>query len=275
VTSLAKGHLSVSQLRTFLMCGLRWWYEHGQVPADGEDGVEPLGWDARLRGSSLDAAATEHFRRKAATGTGLSRAAFTELAVATHEGGEDTTLFDVPEDESRDRTARIAGEYHDTFGQVFAPRSLGEVQEEVTYQSGGLLVPVVGVIDVTTTSDTVVDTKLRGPRKVQGMQVAVHRDLQLTTYSMMKGVPDVALAVITDERRPRAVFMPSKRTEVQHALLRERYNLAYRAISSGVLSPAPEGSWYCCAKWCPYWRECRHGAAGGGPPDPADDEPAG
>ena len=37
----------------------------------------------------------------------------------------------------------------------------------------------------------------------------------------------------------------------------ESISQVHKAIESGVALPAPEGSWYCSAKWCGYWHLCK------------------
>lgn len=246
-------HVSVSALRTYLMCGYRWAYDE---MAKGGD--ESPGWSARLRGKAVDEAATMHFRLKAANGVGLSEANFVELAVNAHEQGEDVTMFDIAEKRSRDRVARQAALYHSTYGTALAPLSAKDVQKKIRWTSHRVALPVVGVIDVITNTPMVVDTKIKG--KVP-KEADVHRDLQLTTYAMMTGISDVALAIITDEDRPKSVFIPSYRKPVQTEAMADRYNQMIKGIKARVFNPAPEGSWYCCAKWCNHWNICPHGAA--------------
>lgn len=237
------------------MCGIRWFYEYG-----GAKRAETVGWDARLRGASLDAAANAHFAKKLENGVGISRADAIEIGVNAHDEGIDITMFSIPEIVSRDRVAAQVGLWHDVFGQRFSPRSAGSIQTKLSYRDAEMEVPVVGVPDLITTEGIVVDNKIKGkiPKESD-----VHRDLQLTTYAMMTGATEVALAIITDERVPRVEYIHSLRTPAQVAAVKQRYNLAARSIRSGSLNPAPEGVWYCCAKWCPHWKICPHGDNGG------------
>lgn len=248
-------HVSVSQLRTFYMCGIRWYFDNANP-----ERVYAPGWSARLRGTSIDRAATEHFQKKANDGTGITLNQFVDLAVATHQEGEDTHMFEMSEVSSRDRTALLAKEYRQTFGEMFHPWAEQAVQEKIKYESPDLLLPVHGVIDITLVTNMVVDTKVRAKKNVP-KQAAVDRDLQLTTYSMMKGTQDVGLAIVTDEKHPEAIFIPARRTADQVGNIKQRYNEMIRSIQAGILHPAPEGSWYCCQKWCAYWSMCSYGGA--------------
>lgn len=249
-------HVSVSQLRTYLMCGVRWYFQNI---------VHRGGWEvgdsARLRGSALDTACNAHYKVKAEDLEGSSLSQFVELAVHTHEQGRDThTFYKLTETESKDRTARIAKEYRTTFGDYLQPLGVSAVQEYVKYQDDGLEVPVHGIIDLRTNSGVVVDNKVKAKKNVP-KESAVHRDMQLTTYSMFTGYDKVGLAIVTDERSPEIVYIPSTRTPAQHDLVRHRYNAMVQAIRAGALSPAPEGSWYCNQQWCPFWSECPWGEA--------------
>lgn len=248
-------HLSVSQLRTYYMCGYRWFFQTASP-----DRIYAPGWSARLRGSSMDAAANEHYEKKAEDGEGFTLNQFVERAVHEHDQGLDMTMFEreMPETKSKDRTAKLAKEYHTSFGQIFTPRSREEVQETITYETEGLNIPVKGVIDLVAANGMVVDNKVK---KKASSQADVHRDFQLTTYAMFKGATDVALAIITDENNPKAVFVPSTRTPENIERLKHRYNTAYQGIMSNTFDPAPEGSWYCNEKWCPYWNICPYGAS--------------
>jgi hypothetical protein len=247
-------HLSVSQLRTWLMCGYRWYYDN----ATGTDRTNAPGWSGRLRGSALDAAANAHFGQKVEDGVGLPARQFVEVAVATHDEGVDTTMFDISEEKSRDRIARIAKEYRETFGELLQPWAGQAPQEKFIYQDEGLLVPIHGIIDLRTTSQVVVDNKVKRKKNVP-TQLAIDTDLQLTTYAMATGYSRVALAVMVDEDKTHAVYLESSRTANQVANIRARYNAMARGIRAGVLMPAPEGAWYCCEKWCSHWGYCPYG----------------
>lgn len=248
-------HLSVSQLRTFYMCGYRWWYD-----VVSPDKWLSAGWDAMLRGTSVDKATEQHMLAKAEGSEGLSLSQFQEWAVKTHEEGEASHMFDLPEQASRDRVAVQAKEYWSTFGQAFQPWARESVQEKFRYEGNGLTTPIHGVIDLTTSMGMVVDNKIS--KRVRS-QMDVDRDLQLTTYAMQKGATDVAIALVTDEKYPKAHLTVSKRTPADFVRLTHRYNQVAVAIATGDLHPAPEGSWYCCAKWCKYWSICPYGEGEG------------
>lgn len=249
-------HLSVSQLRTWYMCNVRWMFQNV---------IHQGGWEvgdsARLRGTALDTACNQHYKAKAEDLEGTSLSDFVELAVHTHEQGRDThTFYKLTETESKDRTARIAREYRTTFGDMLQPLGVSAVQEYVKYQDDGLEVPVHGIIDLRTKSGVVVDNKVKAKKNVP-KESAVHRDMQLTTYSMFTASPEVGLAIVTDEKNPEVVYLPSTRTPAQHDLQRHRYNAMVQAIRAGAISPAPEGSWYCNQAWCAFWSECPWGGA--------------
>lgn len=248
-------HLSVSQLRTFYMCGYRWWYD-----VVSPDKWMTAGWDPMLRGTAVDKATEQHMLKKAEGSTGLRLGEFKELAVHTHELGEDSHMFELPEAQSRDRVAKQAEEYWTTFGQAFQPWARESVQEKFKYTADDLTVPIHGVIDLTTTTGVVVDNKVS--KKVRS-QRDVDRDFQLTTYAMNQGATQVGIALITDENRPKSHFVISKRAPVDFDLLKHRYNQVAHAIEVGDLHPAPEGSWYCCAKWCKYYTICPFGEGEG------------
>lgn len=254
LTGFELDHVSVSQLRTFLMCGVRWYFD-----VVGEK-VWTAGSDIRLRGQSLDHAANEHYLRVANTDAGLPKSQFIEAAVAEHDANLDTHEFELSEAASRDRLALQASEYRTTFGDFFQPWAAQSVQEKIRYEHEDLLSPVVGVIDLTTKERVILDNKVRKTRNVPS-QGDVDRDFQLTTYAMMQDTRVVALAVVSDEKTPKPHLFFSQRTDAHIEGVKHRYNEMVRAIRAGILHPAPERSWYCSPKWCAYWTICPYGGA--------------
>lgn len=249
-------HLSPSQLRTFTQCGIRWALGR---PRDGQKVHEP-GWGPRLRGESLDKAATEHFRQKADDEIGLSEKDFISVAVEYHRKNEWITKFAEPEHVSRDRSAKQAKLYFNSYAQQFMPYDRKTVQMEVTYKDNGLMLPVVGIIDLVTIERMVVDTKVK---KKPPTQNEVDRDVQLTTYCMMTGAQIAVLAIVTDETNPRVVHMLTTRTQRQIDAVKSRYNLMYYAIKANALLPARENDYLCNAKYCSFFDICDFGAREG------------
>ncbi len=248
-------HVSPSALRTYLMCGYRWAYEY---IGRHEGAMDSPGWDARLRGKAVDEAVTAHFKLKAIDGKGLTDNQCADIAVATHDQHVDTHMFKVPQARSRERVARIARVYRQTFGETFQPRSAEDVQKKMRVKHPLVHLPIVGVADVITNLPMVVDNKVMGKVPTQR---DVDRDLQLTTYAMQSGVSQVALAVVTDEDNPRPILIPSRRSKEQMDAMADRYNQMIKGVKSRALQPAPEKSWYCCHTWCAFYQQCPHGAA--------------
>lgn len=247
-------HLSLSQLRTLINCGWKWAYEH---QANGERTID-VGGDARLRGQCLDSVATVHFRLKTLNGEGMPVKEMQELAVAEHEKYSDMTRFGIMEHRSKDRLAKQVALYRETFGATLNARTIKDVQKEITYNHEGLLLPIVGIIDMITDYPMIVDTKIK---KKLPKQNVVDQDWQLTTYAMMTGIAAVALAVISDEDYPRAEFFVSHRTPQQVETLRLIYNSAALTIRSGGFLPAAEGHWLCNSQWCNHYSYCPNGAS--------------
>lgn len=245
-------HLSVSQLRTLTMCGFKWAYEHQEGTRS-----DNVGWDARLRGQCLDNAVSAHFVKKAENGVGFSKAYIKELVASEHERYQDATMFSINENLSKDRVVAQAALYLEVFGTMFTPRSKEDVQKSITYTDPDLDIPIMGIIDLIADIPMIVDTKIKGklPKESE-----VHRDWQLTTYAMMTGIPQVALAVITDERTPRAELITSLRVPAQITAMKAIYNYAWGIIKARAFVPAAEGHWLCNSKWCNHWNYCPMGA---------------
>lgn len=246
-------HLSVSQLRTFIGCGYRWVYEH----QDGVIRQHDRGWDNRLRGQCLDNAVSTHFRAKADNGIGITVSQIKELVAAEHDEYEDITMFNaIQPEKSKDRLVTQAALYHETFGAMFRPRSIEDVQRQYTYHDSDLAVPVVGIVDAIMDIPLIVDTKIK---KRVPFERDVHNDWQLTTYAMMANIPNVALAIITDEKYPRAELIQSIRTPDQVKAMKVVYNQVWKSILSAVFLPAAEGYFLCNEKYCPHFANCPMG----------------
>jgi hypothetical protein len=178
------------------------------------------------------------------------------VAAAEHESCEDVTMFAIGEKISKDRLVAQTKLYHNTFGKMFMPRSVEDVQRQYTHKDKGLVIPVVGIIDLITDTPMIVDTKIK---KRVPYEADVHKDWQLTTYAMMTGIPHVALAIITDEKYPRAELIQSIRVPDQVAALKMVYNQGWATIKSRSFMPAVEGYFLCNEKFCPHWAGCEMG----------------
>jgi hypothetical protein len=246
-------HLSVSSIRTLFQCGIKFYMEQIQPMRLPGASTGPM-----ARGSALDKAATAHFKLKAVNGKGLNLNEFIELEMDDLTANYNTTNWDKPFGEVKLMAAAQALTYWQTFGQNLSPFNANSVQQEVTMTLPGMQIPVMGIIDLITADGIIVDNKLsKNTPKIY----EVERNWQLITYALLTGHTKGAIALTTDlQLKPKTHYFEIDITNEMMDQMANRFRLAERQILTGVLMPAPEGSWYCNHMWCKFWDNCEFGA---------------
>jgi len=117
-------------------------------------------------------------------------------------------------------------------------------------------VPFMGIIDLEE-RDTVADLKTK--RKATS-QAEADNSLQLSLYAHITGKPHVRLDQLikpTKTMGTRFIRTESVRTkrETLHAL--DIVGETALDISAGRFRKTDPNAWWCTAKWCPYWSDCR------------------
>jgi hypothetical protein len=239
-------HLSASQAGLYLHCGLAWQFRY-------IDGIKTPPAGAMIRGTALDQAATTHYRRKA-SGQGLAPDAFVDAAVDAHRvcSEESEIAWDVPFGQSQDMVARAAGAYHREIGVKLSPRSEQDVQRRWETDLDGIT--IVGITDLITTANLVVDTKLKARMP---SQPDLDTDFQLSTYAWLTGATQLSLAVAQPTGKAQMVFTERDQTAVKRVQL--LYSRVAMLIASGFAHPAAPDSWWCGPNWCGFWPRCEFG----------------
>jgi hypothetical protein len=254
-TQVTPDHLSVSGIRELFRCGLKWYYE--QIQSQRLPGAQS---GPQSRGIALDKAAAAHFKQKAKDGIGFNKKDFLDYSMEEIDSARDLTVWD---DGMSFRDVQLLAKmqalsYWQTFAQQFQPRSVEDVQKEVSVLFPGMRIPVVGVVDLILEDGTIVDNKVtkRVPNIWQ-----LQDNWQLSTYALLTGEMNVALAIVVDlDKKGRTEYLESYRNEYQINTMLNRFRMAEQIILKQILMPAPEDSWYCNAKWCRHWGICEFGA---------------
>ena len=242
-----RDHLSVSQIRKYLNCGMQYYYSY-------VEGIRSAPTGSMIRGLSVDTAANNHFSKKIENNKGIELSDFVEIAVAEHESKQDETDFSVDaldKNQSKDRVSSLAGVYHRSHGEVFVPESVQIKLETVNVNGEKFL----GYADLITVDGIVVDNKVRK----RHVAPVLSRDIQLVKYAGMSGKRDVGIAIVADVKEPRAYYYQEKITDKHIDIVDKKIDWVKLGIENGIFLPAPEGSWYCSEKWCSYWNICEFG----------------
>lgn len=141
-----------------------------------------------------------------------------------------------------------------------------EVEQEVNFSFGG--VPVVSRLDlvsenwegkisdgVTRPEKRIEDLKVQGQSPSEGSAV---KNRGLVTYSAGKGIPDVGLAAVVENKKPvlkldRGTVTPGEVERVKTQFQAAAFEIE-NAIRADVWKPVDHGNkatgWVCSARWC-------------------------
>tara|TARA_R110002110_G_scaffold260901_3_gene476715 strand:- start:72 stop:887 length:816 start_codon:yes stop_codon:yes gene_type:complete len=264
-----RDYISASQINTYLNCGRKFMYRY-------VEGLKiPTSSGPLIRGRAIDETANDHFVEKAdekASGfdKGLEKTDFVDLAVSNHDKIADEQHPDgwaSESDISRDKTSKFADLYHGSHGKRLKAKDVDSVQKEIkanikfpeTDYREGIETEFLGYIDLIGADNTVVDNKVKG-RNTYGN---LARDLQMSLYSWVTGIKDIAIALVLDKKVPEAKYITSTVPEASHTAIQGKVYDVLNGIKHGVFLPAPEGSWVCSSKFCEFWNICDYGDKAG------------
>jgi CRISPR/Cas system-associated exonuclease Cas4 (RecB family) len=120
-----------------------------------------------------------------------------------------------------------------------------------------------GTMDLTEKGGVIVDVKTSRAAYAEN---AIEKEFQPALYDFAyektRGKPargfryDV-LVKPTSRQKPKLQRVEGKVNACDREWLFGTISQVHKAIQAGVALPAPEGSWYCSAKWCGYWNQCK------------------
>lgn len=141
------------------------------------------------------------------------------------------------------------------------------VQRRFEIKVPGYDATLVGVIDTQEGTERARDTKTTA-KSINTGSADADESTQLTMYSMAIEVADgkapdsLHLDYLVDKshlktpKPPTLVQLATARSRDHYRALLMRLEQALKVMESGIITPAPPGSWWCSPKWCGYWDRC-------------------
>lgn len=244
-----------SEIKTFLMCGLRHMFRY-QMKVKAPHGAHAT------TGLAVDTSVNHGLTHKAKTGEYVCIEEAVDVCATEFEKRVPETTFkeDEKPGECKDAAIAVVKVHHKTLAPLIKPKT---VQQEFVIETDAGF-DIGGTLDYTEEDDTIGDTKTASRQRAGSYEV--NRTFQPAMY-------DYAFKAINGREskgwrydiftRPTktlpAEYKPvaGKVTPADHEWLFNGINQVHRAITAGVALPAPEGSWYCSEKWCEYWHMCK------------------
>lgn len=157
--------------------------------------------------------------------------------------------------EGVDRVTSLAGLYHSDLAPKIQPVA---VEERITLAPNGLLLPVVGIIDVVDEDNWVPDIKTAGrswsqDRADTSHQATIYRELAKQEYGQE---PRMSFEVLVSTKTPKHQSLETVRTDEDWDLLKKRIRIMLEQLQAGIFPPADPGHWKCAPKWCGFWWTC-------------------
>ena len=240
-------HLSVSQVKTYLLCPLKYFYRYIQrLPAPPSSEL--------VLGRAVHAALEVNFRQKIASHEDLPLGHVTDAFSDAWDHEAREAAFDPDEQPAqiKDDGIRILGVYHPTVAPTIQPKA---VEEAFELSFANVPHTFRGRIDLVDIQDRIIDHKTakRSPTPEQ-----VAQDLQMTAYSLahqtLHGRPETALRldVAVRTKTPKIVQLETTRRPADHARFLKLLGHVAKGIHAGLFYPNPN---FTCSS-CPYRRHC-------------------
>lgn len=251
--SLPRGHLSHSQISTYLQCPAK--YEFRYIKHE----PEPLS-EALYLGSTFHRAQQYYFTQRLAGETIDPADMPTVFEIYFNEGWNDDeghvnhpsrVMWDNRELASS-TGQELSRVYTASIGQHVEPLH-SELKVTTDVQTPGGPVPFISIIDLTTKDGTLIDFKTRSRAMTQA---DADKDLQPSFYGLAVNGPvrfefHTALKTKTAEVQR----ITTQRNAGQLEQTRELVGQVAKGISAGVFPTNPT-SVLCSAKWCAFWSQC-------------------
>jgi hypothetical protein len=255
-----------SSLQAYLKCGeayRRRYVEHDYVPATtpqirGSAVHRAIGEGLLLQQRTQEPSPVELYEDIAASQIDLAQRGGATLTDEESSAGVAKTFGML-----KDVAVDLAGGYGTNIGPAITPVA---VERTVTVRGvlpGILLKGTIDLIDQTPLGEVIRDVKTSEKKPPE---FAADTSDQLTMYALFRQAdtprPDYHRQVSLDYliRRKSGVVetqrLTSWRGPAHFAALTRRIAQASNGVRQGSFLPAPEGSWYCAEKYCPYWHTC-------------------
>ncbi len=244
---------SQSELKTFLKCGKMWEFRYARNLKTPPSAALTLG-------SSVDTAVHANLAQKIESGSDLpAEAVLDEYSADFDRRRAETEWGEDDPGAQKDVGARLVKLHHEKAAPGIEPAT---VQERFTLETDAGY-DLEGVMDLTEKNGMIVDTKTsRNAYAADALEKSFQPTLYDFAFEKTRGEPakgfrfDV-LVKGGARKPPELQRVAGKIGASDREWLFESISQVHKAIESGVALPAPEGSWYCSAKWCGYWHLCK------------------
>lgn len=258
--------VSPSQLDLLAKCGQAWKFRY-------IDGLKIPPVARMIVGTGVDVSINANLGHKIETDSLLPEEAVLDAARDGVENDIDSRGLTLDEegaelgaakvkDQIVDRAVALAGKHHRDVAPGLEPT---HVQRHLDIELAGYDCNMVGILDIQEGTKAVRDTKTtrKSPDKN-----AADESTALTFYALGVQVVDgvapaeVSLDYLIDKshlktpKPPEVRRITSKRDASDWQPLLNRVESAIKVIESGIVQPAPPGSWWCSKNWCGYWNIC-------------------
>jgi hypothetical protein len=260
-----------SSLQAYLKCGeayRRRYVEHDYVPATtpqirGSAVHRAIGEGLLLQQRTQEPSPVELYEDIAASQIDLAQRGGATLTAEESSAGVAQT-FGLLKDVAVD----LAGGYGTAIGPAITPVA---VERTVTVRGvlpGILLKGTIDLIDQTPLGEVIRDVKTSEKKPPE---TAAETSDQLTMYALFRQAdkPHAGEPVVWSQRPVSLDYLIRRKSGVvetqrltswrgpaHFAALTRRIAQASNGVRQGNFLPAPEGSWYCAERYCPYWHTC-------------------
>ena len=245
-----------SEIKTFLMCGKRWEFEYAL-------GIKRPSNPTATVGAVVDTGVSKNLAQKVTSGVDLSLDAVLSIGSDDFDKRKAETEW-APDDDlgqAKDHAVNILRLHHTVLAPKMKPVT---VQEKFHIETDGGF-DLSGTIDYTLAGGIIGDTKTTSRARASSFVVERAFQPAMYDYAFRALHPDKTPAAFRFDifTRPTktlaAEYKPieGKVTISDHEWLFASIDQVNKAINAGVALPAPEGSWHCSDKWCPYWAMCK------------------
>ncbi|MBN2131275.1 MAG: PD-(D/E)XK nuclease family protein [Sedimentisphaerales bacterium] len=267
MSTAEKPHISATQYTMWARCPeqYRRRYICGEVIPPGI---------ALLQGSAFHVGAETNMRQKIESHEDLPAPEIVEAAAAGFEervaGG-----YVLSDEESACGAKLVLGQAKDQLVALMwchAAEQAPDYQPVAVEHTTRILFPhathdMLAITDLRDDRGRVVDFKTAARKPPQAdADTSVQLTIYAAAYQIETGQPpsEVRLDVVTKTKTPKRHVLPSHRDRNDYAALLSRINTmlaAIAALSGHGIEPwpaAPVGAWWCCDKFCGFWRTCPH-----------------
>lgn len=239
-----------SEIKDYLKCGLYHQFRY-------RDGLRSPSMSAATVGNTVDSTVNHILGQKIKGETTTLEEAL-DVASANFEAMRPGTVWDESPDQMKNSSMSIVKLFVIQVAPGIQPMTVQENFKIETehYDLGG-------TFDYTDIHGYLGDIKTASPTRAKQHVVngASQPAMYTYAYTALRGTPpkgfkfDIMTRVTNGS--PQYIPILGVVTQADQEFFFQTVNAVHKAIQAGVAVPAPEGSWWCSKKWCPYWDRCK------------------